>query len=156
MLNLNSAVRQIPLPIYSNYYILCSNNSNIGIKFTIMIPIDEKEEKLIDNIDRNVLQFHRGDRTFSVSMRDIYCYGECDFTDKDTLNKIEKFKFLDFLGEVGVHIYSNYDYKTHSCSSPKRHPLWTETWNPAKLAKMAHGYLGKPKRILLFEQIVKK
>ena len=139
-----------------------------------MIPIDEEEEKLIENNkedmncenpwervsklvelnaeNKSVLTFNRGNRTFSVSMRDIYCYGEVDFEDKDTLNQISEFKFLDYLGEVGVPIYSRYDYKTHSCSSPKQHCLWTETWNPAELAKMAHGYLGKPKRILLFNQ----
>lgn len=120
-----------------------------------MIPIDENEEKLIDNIDKHTLTFHRGDRTFSVSMKDIYCYGEVDFEDEDILNRISKFKFLDYLGAVGVHIYSGYDYKTHSCSSPKSCCLWTETWNPAELAKMAHGYLDKPKRILLFNQTIK-
>lgn len=121
-----------------------------------MIPINEEEEKLIDNIDKSTLAFHRGNRSFSVSMRDIYCYGEVNFEDKDTLNQISEFKFLNHLGEVGVHIYSRYNYKTHSCSSPKRHCLWTETWNPAELAKMAHGYLGKPQRILLFNQTIRK
>lgn len=131
---------------------MSKNVSSIGTRLTIMIPIDEEEEKLIDNIDKSVLTFNRGNRTFSVSMRDIYCYGEVDFEDKDTLNQISEFKFLNYLGEVGVPIYSRYDYKTHSCSSPKQHCLWTETWNPAELAKIAHGYLGKPKRILLFNQ----
>lgn len=120
-----------------------------------MIPIDKDEEKLIDNIDKSTLAFRRGNRSFSVSMRDIYCYGEVNFEDEDTLNQISEFKFLDYLGAVGVHIYSRYDYKTHSCSSPKRHCLWAETWNPAELARMAHGYLGKPKRILLFNQTIK-
>ena len=132
------------------------NVSSLGTKLTVMIPIDEDEEKLIDNIDESTLTFHRGNRRFSVAMKDIYCYGEVNFEDEDTLNQIKEFKFLDYLGEVGVHIYSRYDYKTHSCSSPKRHCLWTETWNPAELAKMAHGYLGKPKRILLFNQTLKK
>ena len=63
--------------------------------------------------------------------------------------------FLDHLEAVGAHVYSNYDYETHSCSSPKEYCLWTETWHPAVLAKTAHGYLGKPKRILLFNQISK-
>lgn len=121
-----------------------------------MIPIDEDEEKLIDNIDKSILPFHRGNRSFSISMKDIYCYGEVDFEDENTLNQIKDFKFLNHLDEVGVHIYSRYDYKTHSCYSPKRYCLWTETWNPAELAKMAHGYLGKPQRILLFNQTVKR
>ena len=131
---------------------MSKNVSSIRTQLTVMIPIDEEEEKLIDNIDKSVLIFTRGNRTFSVSMRDIYCYGEVDFEDKDTLNQISEFKFLDYLGEVGVPIYSRYDYKTHSCSSSKQHCLWMETWNPAELAKIAHCYLGKPKRILLFNQ----
>ena len=155
MSKLNSTMYQIPLPISPHYRILNSNKSSIGTKSTIMIPIDEKEELLIDNIDRQTLHFNRGNKTFSIQMKDIYCYGEVDFTDKDTLDKINSFKFLDYLGEVGISICSNYDYETHSCSSPKKCCLWTETWHPAVLAKMAHGYLGKPKRILLFNQISK-
>ena len=131
------------------------NRSRVETRLTVMIPIDEEEEKIIDNIDKSILTFHRGKRSFSVAIKDIYCYGEVNFEDEDTLNQINEFKFLDYLGEVGVHIYSNYDYKTHSCSSTKNRCLWTETWNPAKLAKMAHGYLGKPKRILLFNQTIK-
>ena len=142
------------MPIYPDYRILNKNISSIGTKLTIMIPINEEEEKLIDDIDKQILKFHRGNRSFSVSIRDIYCYGEVDFNDKDTINQIEDFKFLNYLGEIGVHIYSRYDYNTHSCSSPKRHLLWTETWHPVDLVKMAHGYLGKPQRILLFNQTI--
>lgn len=121
-----------------------------------MIPINEEEEKIIDNIDKQIIKFDRRNRTFSVSMNDIYCYGETNFNDETVLEQIESFNFLNHLGEVGVHICSNYDYKTHSCTSNKNHCLWTETWSSAKLAKLAHGYLGKPKRILLFKQFIKK
>ena len=145
----------IPLPISPHYRILNSRKIRSEIKSTIMIPINKNEELLIDNIDKQTLHFHRGNRTFSVQMRDIYCYGEVDFNDKNTLDKINNFNFLDYLEEKGVTIYSNYDYETHSCSSPEKYCLWTETWHPAVLAKMAHGYLGKPKRILLFNQISK-
>ena len=150
MLNSNSVIYQIKLPIYPDFHILNKNVSNLGTKLTVMIPIDEEEEKLIDNIDKSTLKFNRGNKSFSISMKDSYCDGEVDFEDKDTLNQINEFKFLDYLCEVGVHIYARDDYKTHSCSSPKRCCLWTETWSPSQLAKMAHGYLGKPKRILLF------
>lgn len=120
-----------------------------------MIPINEAEEEEIDNIDSKVLKFQRGNKTFSVRRNNIYCYGEVDFNDEKTLNEIKDFNFLSYLAEVGVSIYSRYDYATHSCSSPKHCCLWTETWNPAILAKMAHGYLGKPERILLFNYITK-
>ena len=85
MSNSDSAVYQIPLPIYPDFRILSKNVSSLGTRLTVMIPIDEEEEELIDNIDKSVLKFHRGHKTFSVSMRDIYCYGEVDFEDEDTL-----------------------------------------------------------------------
>lgn len=121
-----------------------------------MIPITENEENLIDNIGKETLHFHRGTRSFSVQMKDIYCYGEVDFNDKETLNKIEEFSFFNYFNTKGVCVYSNYDYKSHSCTSPIRKLMLTETWSPTYLTKMAHGYLGKPQRILLFNQTIKK
>lgn len=115
-----------------------------------MIPISRQEEDEIDRIDNHILVFERGNLSFSVTMKNIYCYGEVDFNDDETLNQIDDFKFLSHLEGVGIPIISRYDYETHSCSSHLKRPLWTETWSPAKLAKIAHGYLGKPKRILLF------
>ena len=155
MSKLDSIMHRIPLPIYPDYRILNSNCSRGRTHTTIMIPIDEDEEKLIDNIGKKVLCFHRGNRSFSVKIGDIYCYGEVDFNDKETLDKIAEFSFLDYLDEVGVRIYSRYDYESHSCTSPTNRCMWAETWNPVYLAKMAHGYLGKPQRILLFNQIIK-
>lgn len=135
---------------------MSKNVSSLGTKLTVMIPIDEDEEKLIDNIDKSTLAFHRGKRSFSVSMRDIYCYGEVDFEDENVLNQIKEFKFLEYLQETGIKICADYNYKTHTCKSSKPYILYTETWNPAELAKRAHAYLGKPKRILLFNQFIRK
>lgn len=143
------------MPTSKNYHILHTNPSGIG-KQIIMIPITEKEENNIDNITDNVLEFHRGNRTFSVRMHNIYCYGEVNLEDKETCNKISNFNFLNYLGATGVHIYSNYDYNTHTCKTPKKYLLYTETWNPLDLVKFAHGTLNKPKRILLFYQQLKK
>ena len=145
----------IPLPIRSDYRVLCSNKDGHTIRRTIMIPISEQEEKDIDNIKDSTLKFQRGTMSFSVSMKDIYCYGEVDFTSIEDLNQIDSFNFLDYLGASGINIYSNYDYKTHSCKAPNRRLLWTETWHPAVVAQMAHGYLGKPQRILLFNEYVR-
>lgn len=121
-----------------------------------MIPISEQEEKRIDNIKDSTLKFQRGDMSFSVKMRDIYCYGEVDFTDKEDLNQIDSFDFLDHLGARGIYIWSQYDYKTHSCRTPNKRILWTETWSPSVVAQIAHGCLGKPQRILLFNDYIRK
>lgn len=121
-----------------------------------MIPISEQEEKSIDNIKDSTLKFKRGDLSFSVKMKDIYCYGEVDFTNKEDLNQIDSFDFLDHLGISGIYIWSQYDYETHSCKTPNKRLLWTETWRPSVVAQMAHGYLGKPQRILLFNKYATK
>lgn len=143
------------MPISKNYHTLNINHSNGCNRNTIMIAITEEEEELIDNIDKQTLQFERGDKIFNITMNDIFCYGEVNFKDKSTLADIDKFKFLNYLNEVGVRVYSNYDYDNHVCYSPKKHWLWAETNSPAYLAKFAHGSLGKPKRILLFSQVMK-
>lgn len=146
----------IPLPIYQNYRILCSNANGYNIRRTIMIPISEQEEKDIDNIGDSTLKFKRGNMSFSVKMKDIYCYGEVDFTNEEDLDQIDSFNFLDYLGANGIRIYSNYDYKTHSCKASNKKLLWTETWCPSVVAQITHGYLGKPQRILLFNEYVRK
>lgn len=121
-----------------------------------MIPINEQEEKCIDDIKDSTLKFQRGNMSFSVRMRDIYCYGEVDFTNEEDLNQIDSFDFLDHLGAKGICIWSQYDYKTHSCKTPNKRILWTETWRPAVVAQIAHGRLAKPQRILLFNNYIRK
>lgn len=149
------AKHQIPLPIYPDYHILCKNISTVGNKITVMIPISEEEEAEIDNIEDTTLTFTRGNRTFSVNKRNIYCYGEVDFKDDDTLDQIEEFNFLNFLKDSGIRIRSRYDYDSHTCTSTTKKCLWAETWSPSEIAIIAHGFLGKPKRILLFNQKIK-
>jgi hypothetical protein len=139
---------QIPLPITPDYHILTNIRTNAAIRQIIMTYITEEEEAAIDRGE--VVTLNRGNHTYSIRQNCIYCYGEVDFKSDKDLGQINNFNFLNHLGFSGVHIYSNYDYDKHICYSPKRYLLWTETWSPAQLAKMAHGYLGKPKRIVLF------
>ena len=120
---------------------------------------------LINRISRNIKKIKNKEMAeYDLRSPHISClyyiYLEKNITATMLCEKCEEDKAtisraLDYLEEKGVTIYSNYDYETHSCSSPEKYCLWTETWHPAVLAKMAHGYLGKPKRILLFNQISK-
>ena len=46
---------------------------------------------------------------------------------------------------------SNYDYDKHVAYSDNRKSCkYTETWSSGVVAKYAHGCLGKPKRIIIF------
>ncbi len=146
---------KIVLPIYQNYHILAKHITQQEKKFIVMAPITEEEEEIIDDLTFNSISLVRGNKTFNISRKNVYCYGEVDFNDEDTLKKIDRFGFLDFLREKGVPVVSNYEYETHSCYSNKPFYLHSETWSPAELSKIIHGFLGKPKRIILFYYINK-
>lgn len=115
-----------------------------------MTYISEKEEIALDKGE--TINLKRGNRTWTITTRNIYCYGEVDFnTGSEDMKQIDTFDFLNYLGGVGLHIYSDYHYDTHECHSPIKNCRWTETWHPAKIAQYAHGCLKKPQRIVLFK-----
>ena len=143
----------IQMPIWKDYHILSKHVDDKKNKILIcMTYIDSDEEKILD--ENKLLHIVRGNTTFDIDSRFVYCYGNVNFTTgSPDYNIIENFSFLDYLGCVGLKIYSNYDYKNHVCTSPIDRCLWTETWNPAEVAQYAHGVLGKPNKIVLFKLI---
>lgn len=145
----------IPIRTSQNYHILCSHKDGPRTIRTVMTWITEEDEKEIDNLKDGVLIIERGNKTFKIINKEIHCYGFVDFNSKEDLDIIDKFKFLDYLSHVGVKIPSNYNYDLHSCESPIKRMLWTETWSPSELAKLSHGILNKPERIILFTQSLK-
>lgn len=144
------------MPIMKDYHMLSLNkDAEKNIIMTMMTYITEDEEKVLDN--GKELHLVRGTMEFNISPRKVYCYGHVDFTtDSSDYNIIEDFDFLNYLNDVGIHIPSDYRYKTHSCYSPIDRVRWTETWNPAEVAQYAHGRIGKPDRIVLFKYIKEK
>lgn len=142
------------MPITQDYLILNTNSNDKYKKInTIMIPISEEEELKLDK--GKSFKVERGNQIFNIEQRNIYCYGEVDFsTGSSDLEQISTFNFLDYLdNSEGLRIYSDYNYEDHTCVSPINRCRVTETWNPARIAQFAHGSLGKPKRILLFRRI---
>lgn len=143
------------MPTSQDYHILFNNCSISNRKLVVLTHLSEEEENLIDNLENKSINIVRGNKTFNINHNQIYCYGEIDLLDKQDRDAVSKFNFLNQLGAVGYPIYSRYDYKTHTCSSPKKHPLWTETWDPLDLVLYAHGALGKPNRVILFYYVPK-
>ena len=148
----------IQIPTENDYHLLCKHvNDNKDTIMIFMTHITIEEEIEIDN--RHTIKIERGNKVFEINPNrgDIYCYGIVDFnTDSSDYNIIDNFNFLKHLNIVGIKIQSRYNYENHTCDSPKEFPLWTETWSPAELAQLAHGYLGKPERIVLFKQVKHK
>lgn len=139
------------MPIFKDYHILTSIPQIKGIKRIIMTYITEEEEKELDNIGDGCIELDRGNTTFTITGRSIYCYGEVNFESEEDLNTIDSFRFLGHLQEKGVSVPTDYDYKEHCCYSPTRRYRHTETFKPSVLAKYSHGRLGKPERIVLFK-----
>lgn len=141
---------EIPCRRLENYLILDRHKLPKGTREVVMTFISEEEEKLIDNLKENHIVIRRGKRIFKVYPNNIYCYGEVDFKNDDDIKQINSFNFItrDFQGYI---IPSNYDYDKHIAYSDNRKSYkYTETWNSGIVAKYAHGCLGKPKRIIIF------
>lgn len=143
------------MPITQTYRILCNNTKSINKHQVIMTSITDKEEAIIDELQNNSIKLKRGDITFNVYRKHIYCYGEVDFNSEDDLNTIEDFNFLSHLDGRGISIPSDYNYDTHECNPRTKGIKWSETFSPAVLAKYNHACLGKPKRICLFINLIK-
>lgn len=144
-------MKEIQMPIWKDYHILnCRKDDKKHVIMTCMTYITIDEEKVLDN--NHVLTIVRGDTKFVINPNDVYCYGSVDLrTNSNDYNIIEDFDFLNYLGDVGLKIYADYNYETHTCKTPINRCRYTETWNPAEIVQYAHGVLGKPERIVLFK-----
>ena len=142
------------MPILKDYQTIVAHTSRDRVYHQVLITyITKEEEDKIDNGETIVLQ--RGNQTFSVSTKNIYCYGEIDFKNgSDDLNLIDDFNWLEHLGLHGIDIPSDYDYNEHACYSPNPSYRTYDTTVPSKVVKWKHGLLGKPKRVVIFKRII--
>lgn len=139
------------MPFSKDYHIVSFNKTNRLCKeIVVMTSISKEEEDLLD--EGKDIKIDRGNRTFTVQAKKIYCYGEVNFNNgSNDLAEINTFNFLEHLDNfTGACICSDYDYKNHECHSPIKQYRYTHTWQPARLCQYAHGCLKKPKRIVLF------
>lgn len=144
------------MPTTQNFRILCSNRG-LNSDYQIVLSYLTKEEEIrIDNLGNGRIILPRGDKKFEVKLNKIFCYGEVNFYSDEDLDTIDDFHFLDYLGAKGIPIPSDYDYETHSCMPPNNILRWRETWSPSELVRYSHACLGKPDRIILFVNLLKK
>lgn len=123
--------------------ILCRIKVMGNYSYTVMRPITEEEEKLIDKdekitIDDNV-----------IAKDNIYCYGEFDVTNPEDINYIKKFNIINLDEVNSVHSDFNFDEgnviiegnvaKTYSC------------YDVVKWFKYNYVLIGKPSRILIYK-----
>ena len=137
------------MPVRTDYYSMICRTEHKDETSVIMMPITAEQEVQLDKGHNISLKLET--RVFSLGASDLYCYGEIDLTKGSNDCEIFKsFDFMDHLRSKGIHIYSNYNYANHTCSSDLKEPRWKETFAPEEFAQYVHGFLGKPKRIILF------
>lgn len=123
--------------------ILCRIKVMGNYSYTVMRPITEEEEKIIDRdekitIDDNV-----------ITKDNIYCYGEFDVNNPEDINYIKKFNIINLDEINSVHSDFNFDEgnvviegniaKTYSC------------YDVVKWFKYNYVLIGKPNRILIYK-----
>lgn len=140
------------MPIRKDYAVIIShtNPSNKRDRSSVIIShITLDEEKKLDSGDHIIIK--RGDLSFVISPDDLYCYGEIDFTDEsEDLDTIDGFDWFNHLTFSGYHTPNDYDYESHTCISPLPFYRTRETFHPADAVQYLHGFLGKPKRTIIF------
>lgn len=124
-------------------------NKKRGEHLVVMVGITPKQEEALDNGETITVtkKDHLRSFDFVISPKQVYCYGEVDFSnDSEDKKHIEDFKFLDNLGAGGYPIDSfNYDKGVFIGG-------WYNTWNPFVVCQLAHCYIGKPKRVAIFRE----
>lgn len=139
------------LGISPNKVVLRRIPGKIKNKFVnvIMMPITEEQEKRIDKSKKyyGEIKFDSGDKF--VAAKDIYLYGEVDFNNDLDLDNIEKFKLIN---EDGAWIYSNFDYDKGNYTIIDGQVKGYYTFDNILWFMFNHVRLGKPKRIIVFNE----
>lgn len=121
-----------------------------------MTELSEQDELKLDKEKAIVLD--RGELSFLIGPEDVLVYGEVDLTtNSKDYKQIDKLRVYDRTAGLGITIPAHYDYERHAGVKRigSRYVQWFDTISLAKAAQYAHGFLNKPKRIVIFKKTVK-
>lgn len=154
MWNLDTKPTQfiIPMPIFKEYQTIVRKDLGGNTKIRVMMSyLTQEEENLIDA--NKTIHIKRGELTFDLSPKDIEFYGDVDFSyESDDYYRVDDTTWISSLSDITpIPIPSKYNYKEHTCKSPKPQYLWTETYSPARVAQYRHACLGKPNKVVIFK-----
>ena len=146
---------RVPLPKRNDYFMInYLINARKAINY-IITGITKEEEEKIDKEKPIIIE--RGEFKFLIGPEDIVVYGEVDLnTNSDDYKQLDNSKLLDNKVSLGVCIPASYNYEKHTGCKLIGHKYlqWVDTTSPAKVAQYAHGFLGKPDRIVIFRKSV--
>lgn len=117
----------------------------------LMAPITEQQEFHLDNNDSITIVINNEERT--IEKKKVFFYGNIDFSaDSDDLAVIENMNLIPRDSMRGVCIPSKYSYKNHTAVGNYIGPYWYDTTRTDLLLKFKHGCLGKPERIIVWQE----
>ena len=116
----------------------------------VMEAITEKEEKRIDKspVYYDSLR-HELKNGIIIEGKDIYAYGQIDFTKEEDINLIKRLNFTYEGGNNWVETSFNYDDGT--ITSIDGISKGSVTYDPVLWAKYNHVRIGKPERIIIYK-----
>ena len=119
-----------------------------------MESITEEQEARIDKSAKyyGEIRYERTDGVI-VDAKSIYLYGEVNFEDENDLYQIERFNLID---SDGNHIYNNFDYDKGCFTTIDGYAKTYPTWNPITWFKYCHCLIGKPQRIIVYQNPIIK
>lgn len=119
----------------------------------VMHPITEQEEKDIDKAEKltGAIYYKKADGKI-VEAKNIYLYGEVDFTNKDDIELIKKFNLID---EEGAFIKTNFDFTNGNFTTIDKKSMDSITYNSLLWFKYCYYLIGKPTRIIVYKDINK-
>lgn len=125
-------------------YSVVYNTLEYGRKMSIVIaPITKEQEDCLDTGKGTYIG------NLPVSNKLTYGFGEINFEDKNDLEFIQEF---DWINDVkGAIIPANYDYETHTCETMSLGIGHEETHDNIKLIKYHYARINKPKRCIIFK-----
>lgn len=116
----------------------------------VMEAITEKEETRIDNSPKYFDSLrHELKNGHIIEGKDIYAYGQLDFTKDEDAELIKRLNFTYDGGNNWVE--TSFNYENGTIESINGISKGSVTYDPVLWAKYNHVKLGKPERIIIYK-----
>jgi len=141
---------EIKLPVYRECMSIVTHSNKVRKASINLAGITEEQELALDN--KQSIELRKDGIIYTVNYKDVYCYGEIDFSNSST----DLDEFCDFEWQFEntkpcyLPAYYNYDKHCAYAKTIKSAPIYTETFDNATIAQWVHGCIGKPKRCVIF------
>lgn len=118
----------------------------------IMEAITEEEEQRIDKAPKYYGEIrHVRSDNYIIHAKDIYLYGEVDFSNKEDIKNIERFKLIDDDYNACNWIYTNFDFDKGCFTTIDEVAKGAPTWNALRWFMYNYVLIGKPQRVIVYK-----